>query len=129
MENIVRTDYDLQQGNRYRQLPKGDSTPTDPKWIAYDKQLKAQKRKEARKGNTTQASAAVAQPQPVSAQPSVTTFTEREKAIIQAFNAYYGESLGEGQKHSTFCQQTAHWLCWLVDNNPEKAIAMAYELN
>ena len=41
MENIIRTDYDLQQGDRYRQLPKGDSSPTDPKWIAYDEQLKA----------------------------------------------------------------------------------------
>ena len=129
MEDIIRTDYDLQQGDRYRQLPKGDSSPTDPKWDAYDKKLKAKKRKEAQKGNTNQPSAAVAQPQPVSAQPSVTTFTEREKAIIKAFNEYYGERLGEGQKHSTFCQQTAHWLCWLVDNDPEKAIAMAYELN
>ena len=64
MENIIRTDYDLQQGDRYRQLPKGDSSPTDPKWIAYDEQLKAKKREEARKGNTNQASAAVAQPQP-----------------------------------------------------------------
>ena len=44
MENNIRTDYDLQQGDRYRQLPKGDSAPTDPKWIAYDEQLKAQKR-------------------------------------------------------------------------------------
>ena len=46
MEDIIRTDYDLQQGDRYRQLPKGDSTPTDPKWIAYDEQLKGKKRKE-----------------------------------------------------------------------------------
>ena len=38
--NIVRTDYDLQQGDRYRLLPKGDSTPTDPKWQEYDRQLK-----------------------------------------------------------------------------------------
>ena len=46
MEDIIRTDFDLQQGDRYRQLPKGDSTPTDPKWIAYDEQLKGKKRKE-----------------------------------------------------------------------------------
>jgi len=113
--------YEQKYGEAYR---RGESEPTQPRWQELERQ-----RKEARKGNTNQTSAAVAQPQPVSAQPSVTTFTEREKAIIKAFNEYYGERLGEGQKHSTFCQQTAHWLCWLVDNNPEKAIAMAYELN
>ena len=113
--------YEQKYGEAYR---RGESEPTQSRW----QELECQ-RKEARKGNTNQASAAVAQPQPVSARPSVTTFTEREKAIIKAFNEYYGESLGEGQKHSTFCQQTAHWLCWLVDNNPEKAIAMAYELD
>ena len=48
-ENIIRTDYDLQQGDRYRQ---GDSTPTDPKWIAYDEQLKARKREEKAKAKT-----------------------------------------------------------------------------
>ena len=47
MDNIItRTDYDMQQGDRYRLLPKGDSTPTDPKWKEYDRQLKARKRKE-----------------------------------------------------------------------------------
>lgn len=56
-------------------------------------------------------------------------FSEREQAIIKALNAFYGKELGEGKKHPTFCQQTAHWLLWLVDNNPEKAIAMAYELD
>ena len=57
------------------------------------------------------------------------SFTEREQAIIKALNEFYGESLGEGKKHPTFCQQTAHWLLWLVDNNPQKATRMAYELN
>ena len=50
MDNI-RTDYDLQQGDRYRLLPKGDSTPTDPKWQEYDRQLKAQRK--AKAGDTT----------------------------------------------------------------------------
>ena len=126
MEDIIRTVYDLQQGDRYRQLPKGDSTPTDPKWVEYDKQLKAQKRK----GKASESPLPAANVPTVAPQVGTPVeFTEREKAIIQAFNAYYGERLGEGQKHSTFCQQTAHWLCWLVDNNPEKAIAMAYELD
>lgn len=52
-DNIIRTDFDLQQGDRYRQLPKGDSTPTDPKWDAYDKQLKALKRQEKAKAKST----------------------------------------------------------------------------
>ena len=113
--------YEQKYGEAYR---RGESEPTQPRWQELERQ-----RKDARKGTTHQVSAAVAQPTPVSVQLSANTFTEREQAIIKAFNEYYGESLGEGQKHSTFCQQTAHWLCWLVDNNPEKAIAMAYELN
>ena len=127
MEDIIRTDYDLQQGERYRQ---GDSKPTDPKWDAYDEQLKAKKREEKAKAKTTTYGASESPMPAVTPKVEKTMeFTEREKAIIKAFNEYYGERLGEGQKHSTFCQQTAHWLCWLVDNDPEKAIAMAYELN
>ena len=57
------------------------------------------------------------------------SFSEREQAIIKALNEYYGESLGEGKKHPTFCQQTSQWLCWLLENNPERAIAVAYELD
>ena len=56
-------------------------------------------------------------------------FSEREQAIIKALNDYYGKELPEGKRHATFCQQTAHWLLWLVDNNPEKAIAIAYKLD
>ena len=57
------------------------------------------------------------------------SFTEREQAIINALNAFYGKELGEGKKHPTFCQQTSQWLCWLLENNPERAIAVAYELD
>ena len=56
-------------------------------------------------------------------------FSEREQAIINALNAFYGKELGEGKKHPTFCQQTSQWLCWLLENNPERAIAMAYQLD
>ena len=56
-------------------------------------------------------------------------FSEREQAIIKALNAFYGKELGEGKKHPTFCQQTSQWLCWLLENNPERAIAVAYELD
>ena len=56
-------------------------------------------------------------------------FSEREQAIIKALNAFYGKELGEGKKHPTFCQQTSQWLCWLLENNPERAIALAYQLD
>ena len=59
---------------------------------------------------------------------SEVSFSEHELAIIKAFNAFYGKELPEGKRHSTFCQQTAHWLLWLLDNNPERAIAIAHEL-
>ena len=57
------------------------------------------------------------------------SFSEREQAIIKALNAFYGKELGEGKKHPTFCQQTSQWLCWLLENNPERAIALAYQLD
>ena len=56
-------------------------------------------------------------------------FTPRELSIVEALNTFYGKQQPEGKRHSTFCQQTAHWLLWLVDNNPQKAIAMARELD
>ena len=122
-EEIVRTDYDIQFGERYRQAPKGDSSPLMQKWIDFEAQ-----RKQKRKGGV-QAIPPTATTTTAAAQEVEIVFTEREQAIINALNDYYGESLGEGQKHPTFCQQTAHWLCWLVDNNPERAIALARELN
>ncbi|MBR3858060.1 MAG: hypothetical protein IKM68_08805 [Bacteroidaceae bacterium] len=57
------------------------------------------------------------------------SISEREQAIIKALNAFYGKELGEGKKHPTFCQQTSQWLCWLLENNPERAIAVAYQLD
>lgn len=68
------------------------------------------------------------EPQQAPAAP-VVELTERQKAIVEALNGFYGKSLGEGQKHPTFCQQTSNWLLWLVDNNPQTAIAMAYQLD
>ena len=62
-------------------------------------------------------------------QAAPVAFTEREQAIIKALNEFYGESLGEGKKHPTFCQQTSQWLCSLLENNPERAIAVAYQLD
>lgn len=139
MEEIIRTDYDLQFGDRYRTAPKGISSPTVQKWCDYEAELKKKRRKvrskaesEAETPATTAAATAstpTTAPEAAKTATPTTTFTEREQAIIKALNTYYGESLGEGQKHPTFCQQTSHWLCWLTDNDPQKAIAMAYELD
>lgn len=118
-EEVSRTEYDLQFGERYRQAPKGDSSPLVQRWIDYEQQ----QRKPASK-NDAKKSENVEQ-----ACSEQIEFTEREQAIIKALNAYYGKELGEGKKHPTFCQQTAHWLLWLLDNNPERAIAVAYELD
>ena len=118
MEDIIRTDYDLQQGDRYRQLPKGDSTPTDPKWIAYDEQLKGKKRKEKGKIPTVT--------------PQVETpveFSEEDEAFIKVLNEHYGPSLPPHTKHDRMQTETSHWLCYYNDNDAQKAIAMAYRLD
>ena len=44
-EEIIRTEFDLACGDRYRQEPKGDSSPTMPKWLEFEKQRRAERRK------------------------------------------------------------------------------------
>ena len=119
-EEVNRTEYDLQYGDRYRQE---DSSPSVQRWIDFEALRKKQRK------DKTKTEPAVIPTATTSAPAVASEFTEREQAIIKALNSYYGESLGEGKKHPTFCQQTAHWLLWLVDNNPQKAIAMAYQLD
>lgn len=156
-EEVSRTEYDLQFGERYRQGTKGESSPIVKRWIDYEAQQS--KKRTAKKAVSTlpapplgeghnaaqvpQSSKNEALPQRGNrllgaerlgsasdgGQGGEGAFSERELSIIKALNAFYGKELGEGQKHPTFCQQTAHWLLWLVDNNPEKAIAMAYQLD
>jgi len=133
-EEIIRTEFDLACGDRYRQEPKGDSSPTMPKWQEFEKKRRAERRK-AKSGTT--ATKEETKQSPDTAEVAVSSqaetiekqFTPYQQACIKALNGYYGKSLGEGQKHPTFCQQTSHWLCWLSDNDPQKAIAMAYELD
>ena len=134
-ENIIRSDYDLQQGDRYRQLPKGDSTPTDPKWDAYDKQLKAQKREEKAKAKTVTDGASES-PMTAANVPAVTPqvetpveFTEEDEAFIKVLNEHYGPNLPPHTKHDTMQTETSHWLCYYNDNDPQKAIAMAYRID
>ena len=134
MEDIIRTDYDLQQGDRYRQLPKGDSTPTDPKWDAYDKQLKAKKREEKAKTNTvsgddsTNTSSAVVPVVAPQAEKPV-EFSQEDEAFIKVLNEHYGPSLPPHTKHDTMQTETSHWLCYYNDNDAQKAIAMAKRLD
>ena len=129
-QEIVRTQYDLLFGERYRKAPKGDSSPTVQRWIDFEAQRRDKRKGKAKAKPATTPVAAPATPQPATGTPAPSVaFSERDKAIIRVLNSYYGEQLGEGKKHPTFCQQTAHWLCWLVDNDPQKAIAMAYQLD
>ncbi len=136
LEEGARSNYDMQFGDRYRTAPNGDSSPTEQKWIEFEAARKAQ-RKAASKGKEPKGAATVEAATKTataeitvkaSTEPAATAFTEREQAIIKMLDEHYGESLAEGQRHATFCQQTAHWLTWLADNNPQRAIAMAHEL-
>ena len=136
MEQIVRTDFDLQQGDRYRLLPKGDSTPTDPKWQEYDRQLKDQKRKEkaSSKGTSeqTQSTTAVVANVPAVVPKQVNTpieFSPEDEAFIKVLNEYYGPSLPPHTKHDRMQTETSHWLCYYNDNDAQRAIAMAYRLD
>ena len=126
-EEIVRTDYDLQFGDRYRTGEKGESSPTVQRWIDFEAQRSKDKRKA--KAAKSAAEPAASEAQQATASPESLVLTERQKAIVAALNGFYGESLGEGKKHPTFCQQTSHWLCYVAENDPKVATAMAYELN
>ena len=135
-QEIVRTDYDLQQGDRYRLLPKGDSTPTDPKWKEYDRQLKAQKRNEKQPDVTAEAPTSVdtavvsKQPQ-ASEQPSsaTTALLPNEEIARRAIDNYYANGVNRGDRHKTFISETAEWLIMVTDNNTERALALAHELD
>jgi hypothetical protein len=111
--------YEQRFGEAYR---RGESEPTQPKWQELE-----QKRKDARKRTVVAEKPSTE----VVATPVTATveLTERDKAIIKALNDYYPDELPEGQKHPTFTEETSHWLCWLTDNTPAKAIAMSLQLN
>lgn len=130
-EEVSRTEYDKQFGERYREGTNGYSSPSVQRWIDFEEQ----RRKERKASSNQSLQIANPQEQAVPASEALPkrgsvegAFSEHEQAIIKALNAFYGKELPEGKRHSTFCQQTAHWLLWLVDNNPEKAIAIAHEL-
>ena len=135
-DNIVRTDYDLQQGDRYRLLPKGDSSPTDPKWKAFDKELKARKRKEKQQDaegislantpaqDTTQP---ISDPQELKQVPQ--TLTPQQEIQARALNQLYSAGISQGDRHKTFMSETAAWLLFMNDNSQAEALKVAHNLD
>lgn len=114
-------EFEKKYGEAYR---RGESDPTQPKWQEFESQRKAN-----RKRDTTAGKSAVVITAELKPTPTPIELNERDEAIIKALNEYYPDSLPEGQKHPTFTEETSHWLCWVTDNNPDKAIAMALRLN
>ena len=118
--NYQNPAYEEKYGEAYR---RGESEPTNPRWQELERQ-----RKEARKqtaGTVTAQPTAAAAPQ---AETSV-EFSEEDEAFIKVLNEHYGPSLPPHTKHDTMQTETSHWLCYFNDNDPQKAIAMAYRLD
>ncbi len=118
--NYQNPAYEEKYGEAYR---RGESEPTIPRWQELERQ-----RKEARKqtaGTVTAQPTAAATPQ---AETSV-EFSEEDEAFIKVLNEHYGPSLPPHTKHDTMQTETSHWLCYFNDNDPQKAIAMAYRLD
>ena len=133
-EEIIRTEFDLACGERYRQVPKGDSSPTMPKWQEFEKQRKAGRRK-AKPGTKASAAAKplptmliVATPATAStdsqAEPSGDALSPENEVFVRAANEYYSEGVGEGHRHETFISELAPWALMRSDNDPAKALAL-----
>ena len=140
-EETACTDYDQAFGERYRQAPKGDSSPNVQKWIDYEDQLKKKRKQKASSTESVeQESPQAAEPDkpdtpqaPESAEPDAPQTTESveqpDAAIISMLNGHYGTSLPTGKRHPTFIGETAQWLLWLTDNNPARALSLALQLD
>lgn len=124
-KDIIRTDYDLQFGERYRKGTKGDSSPTVQKWADFERKRKDAKKHRQQKDTDAESIAASA---PAAPQGS-NEFTERDKAIVKALNAHYGERLPEGTRHETWLSETAPWILMLTDNNAKKALLIGQSLD
>ena len=112
--NYENAAYEACYGKAYRE---GESDPMQPRWREMERKKKAQQ----------------TSPQPLTkkgeAHEKETPLTDRDKAIVEALNAYYGEQLPEGRRHMTWLGETAQWLLLLTDNNAEKTMAMGRELS
>ena len=118
--NYQNPAYEEKFGEAYR---RGESEPTNPRWQELERQ-----RKEARKQT---AGTVTAQPTAAAAPQTETSveFSEEDEAFIKVLNEYYGPTLPPHTKHDTMQTETSHWLCYFNDNDPQKAIAMAYRLD
>lgn len=118
--NYQNPAYEEKYGEAYR---RGESEPTIPRWQELERQ-----RKEARKQT---AGTVTAQPTTAVAPQAETSveFSEEDEAFIKVLNEHYGPSLPPHTKHDTMQTETSHWLCYFNDNDPQKAIAMAYRLD
>ena len=118
--NYQNPAYEEKFGEAYR---RGESEPTNPRWQELERQ-----RKEARKQT---AGTVTAQPTTAAAPQAETSveFSEEDEAFIKVLNEHYGPSLPPHTKHDTMQTETSHWLCYFNDNDPQKAIAMAYRLD
>ena len=123
-EEIVRTDYDLQFGDRYRQTPKGDSSPLMQKWIDFETERKQQRK--GVKGKVSVENSPVEQAPEVKA---TVEFSAEDEAFIRVLNEHYGPALPPHTKHDRMQTETSHWLCYYNDNDAQRAIQMAYRLD
>ena len=125
-EEIIRTEYDLACGDRYRQEPKGDSSPTMPKWVEFEKQRRAERRKAKQKEKTV----TVSETATVATSPTVVTpqtetsveFSAEDESFIKVLNEHYGPSLLPHTKHDRMQTETSHWLCYYNDNDAQKGL-------
>ena len=118
--NYQNPAYEEKYGEAYR---RGESEPTNPRWQELERQ-----RKEARKQTASTTSAQTT----ATVSPQVETpmeFSPEDEAFIKVLNEHYGPSLPPHTKHDTMQTETSHWLCYFNDNDPQKAIAMAYRLD
>lgn len=115
--------YEQKYGEAYR---RGESEPTQPRWQELERQ-----RKEGRKGTqSTQKEGTQKESSPLCTQVETPVeFSEEDEAFIRVLNEHYGPSLPPHTKHATMQTETAHWLCYYNDNDPQKAIAMAHRLD
>lgn len=115
--------YEARYGEAYR---RGESEPTQPRWQELERQRK-ESRKQTAESAATQPAAVAPGVAPQSNSP--VEFSPEDEAFIKVLNEYYGPSLPPHTKHDRMQSETSHWLCYYNDNDPQKAIAMAYRLD
>lgn len=119
--NYENPAYEARYGESYRQ---GESNPIQPRWQELEQQRKASRRAAelVEKGAASPSAGSISQ-------TAAITLTDRDKAIVKALNAFYGDALPEGRRHEKWLGETAQWLLLLTDNNVQKTLEMGRQLN